>query len=145
MGLALFEIDKAITDKCLVEPTPEEIPDDVSPKVRAYKEKENDKLMECYQIDKINWERSNRKCLMVIKERISESMRGAIPDCKTAMEYLDKVGSQFTGSLKAYVSTLIKMLTKEKYSQCGLRDVILRMTNVAARLKLLIWQSRMNF
>jgi hypothetical protein len=46
------------------------ISNDVTPEVRAHKEKENTKLMECYQIDKINWERSNHKCLMVIKERI---------------------------------------------------------------------------
>jgi hypothetical protein len=54
MGLALFEIDKAITDKHPVEPTPEVIPDDATPEVRAHKEKENAKLMECYQINKIN-------------------------------------------------------------------------------------------
>jgi hypothetical protein len=36
MGLARFEIEKAITDKRLVEPTPEEILDDVSPEVRAH-------------------------------------------------------------------------------------------------------------
>jgi hypothetical protein len=35
MGLVLFEIDKAITDKLPVEPTPEEIPDDLSPNARA--------------------------------------------------------------------------------------------------------------
>jgi L-fucose mutarotase/ribose pyranase (RbsD/FucU family) len=74
MGLALFEIDNAITDKRLVEPTPKEIPDDVSHEVKAHKEKENAKLMECYQIEKFNWERSNHMCLMVIKERISESI-----------------------------------------------------------------------
>jgi hypothetical protein len=45
---------------------------------------------------------------MVIEERISESIRGAIPDCETVVEYLDKVESQFTGSSKVYVSTLIK-------------------------------------
>jgi hypothetical protein len=46
---------------------------------------------------------------MVIEERISESIRGgAIPDYETVVEYLDKVESQFTGSSKAYVSTLIK-------------------------------------
>jgi hypothetical protein len=39
MGLDLFEIDKAITDKRPVEPTPEVIPDDATPKVRAHKEK----------------------------------------------------------------------------------------------------------
>jgi hypothetical protein len=48
MRLALFEIGKAITDKRPVEPTPEVIPNDATPEVRARKEKENTKLMECY-------------------------------------------------------------------------------------------------
>jgi hypothetical protein len=48
IGLALFEIGKAITDKRPVEPTPEVIPNDVTPEVRARKEKENTKLMESY-------------------------------------------------------------------------------------------------
>jgi hypothetical protein len=83
----------------------------------------------------IYWERSNRKCLMVVKERISETIRGANPDCATAVEYIEKVESQFSGSSKAYASTLIKRLISEKYSGSGVRDRILRMTNVAARLK----------
>jgi hypothetical protein len=107
----------------------------VSPEVKAHKEKENAKPMECCRIDKINWERSNSKWLMVIKEGISESIRGAIPDYETVVQYLDKVKSQFTDSSKAYASTLIKRLTMEKYSRGDVRDHILRMTNVAARLK----------
>jgi hypothetical protein len=59
------------------------------------RKRENTKLMSCYEIKKINWERSNRKCLMVIKERILEYIRGAIPDCATVVEYLEKVESQF--------------------------------------------------
>jgi hypothetical protein len=57
------------------------------------RERENSKLMSCYEIEKINWERSNRKCLMVIKERILVSIRGAISDCATVVEYLEKVKS----------------------------------------------------
>jgi molybdopterin converting factor small subunit len=72
---------------------------------------------------------------MVIKERISEGIRGAIPDCETVVEYLEKVESQFTGSSKAYASSLIKRLVSEKYTGGGVRDHILRMSNVAARLK----------
>jgi hypothetical protein len=102
---------------------------------KAEREKRNSKLMSCYEIEKINWERSNRKCLMVIKERISEGIRGAIPECETAVEYLEKVESQFTGSSKAYVSSLIKRLVSEKYTGGGVRDHILRMSNIAARLK----------
>jgi hypothetical protein len=50
------------------------------------------------------------------------------------VEYLEKVESQFTDYSKAYVSTLIKRLTMEKYSRGGVRDHILRMSNVAVML-----------
>jgi hypothetical protein len=76
---------------------------------------------------------------MVINERISESISRAILDCETIVECLDKVESQFTSSSKAYASTLITRLTTEKYSRRGVREHILRRTNVAARLKPLIW------
>jgi hypothetical protein len=72
---------------------------------------------------------------LVIKERISEGIRGAIPDCETAVEYLEKVESQFTSSSKAYVSSLIKWLVSEKYTSGGVRDHILKMSNIVARLK----------
>jgi hypothetical protein len=135
MGLTLFKIDKAITDKRLVEPTLLDISNDLGVDAKAEQEKQNSKFMSCYEIKKINWERLNRKCLMVIKERISEGIRGAILECETAVEYLEKVESQFTGSLKAYASSLIKRLISEKYTGGGVRDHILRMSNIAARLK----------
>jgi molybdopterin converting factor small subunit len=135
MGLALFEIDIIITDKRPVEPSLLDIPSDLDVDAKVEREKQNSKLMSCYEIDKINWERSNRKCLMVIKERISEGIQGAITDCETAVEYLEKVESQFIGSSKAYASSLIKRLVSEKYTGGGVRDHILRMSNVVARLK----------
>jgi hypothetical protein len=119
MGLALFEIDKVITDKRPVEPTLLDIPSDLGVDAKAEREKQSSKLMSCYEIDKINWERSNHKCLMVIKERILEGIRGAISDCETAVEYLEKVESQFTGSSKAYANSLIKRLISEKYTGGG--------------------------
>jgi hypothetical protein len=70
MSLAIFEIDKAITDKRPEEPTLLEIPDDLGADAKAEQEKENSKLMGCYEIEKINWERSNHMCLMVICENI---------------------------------------------------------------------------
>jgi hypothetical protein len=135
MSLALFEIDKAITDKRPVEPTLLDILNDLGADAKAERENHNSKLMSCYEIEKINWERSNRKCLMVIKERISEGIQGAIPECETAVEYLEKVETQFTGSSKAYASSLIKRLVSEKYTGGGVRDHILRMSNIATRLK----------
>jgi molybdopterin converting factor small subunit len=135
MSLAIFDIDKAITDKRPVEPTLLETPDDLGADAKTEREKQNSKLMRCYEIEKINWERSNRKCLMVIRERISEGIRGTILECETAIEYMEKVESQFTGSSKAYASSLIKTLLSEKYTSGGVRDHILRMGNVAARLR----------
>jgi hypothetical protein len=135
MGIALFEIDKAITGKRPVEPTLLDILNDLGADAKAERAKQNSKLMSCYEIEKINWERSNRKCLMVIKERISKGIRGAISECETVVEYLEKVESQFTGSSKAYVSSLINRLISEKYTGGGVRNHIFRMSNVAARLK----------
>ena len=43
--------------------------------------------------------------------------------------------SQFTSSSKAYASTLIKKLVNEKYSGGGIREHILKMSNMASKLK----------
>jgi hypothetical protein len=47
------------------------------------------------------------------------------------------VESQFIGSSKAYASTLIKRLVTEKYTGGGIREHILRMSNMASKLKLM--------
>jgi hypothetical protein len=54
MGLTLFEIDKAIMDKRRVEPTLLDIPNDLGADAKAEREKQNSKLMSCYDIEKIN-------------------------------------------------------------------------------------------
>jgi hypothetical protein len=76
MGLAIFKINKAITDKRPVEPTLLDIPNDLGVDAKAEREKQNSKLMSCYEIEKINWERSNRKCLMVIKKGSQKAFGG---------------------------------------------------------------------
>jgi hypothetical protein len=45
IGLAIFEIDKAITGKRPVEPTLHDIPDDLGADAKAEREKQNSKLM----------------------------------------------------------------------------------------------------
>jgi hypothetical protein len=49
--------------------------------------------------------------------------------------YLRKVESQFIGSSKVYTRTLIKRLVIEKYTGGGIREHILRMSNMASKLK----------
>ena len=88
-----------------------------------------------YDLDRAKWDSSNRKCLMVIKGSIEDLIRGSIPECTTVTEYLKKVKSQFTGSSKAYASTLIKKLVNEKYTGGGIREHILKMSNTKSKLK----------
>jgi len=88
-----------------------------------------------YDLDHAKWVSLNRKCLIVIKSSIGDPIRGAIPECTTATEYLKKVESQFTGSSKAYADTLIKRLVNEKYTGGRIREHILRMSNTASKLK----------
>jgi hypothetical protein len=69
----------------------------------------------------------------VIKSSIVEAIRRAIPDCTTAKEYLRK--SQFTGSSKAYASTLIKRLVTDKCTGGGIKEHILGMSNLTSKFK----------
>jgi hypothetical protein len=58
---------------------------------------------------------------MVAKATIADPIRGPIPDCDTATEYLQKVKNQFTSSSKATTSTLVKKVVNKKYSSGGIR------------------------
>jgi hypothetical protein len=134
MSLVIFEIDKAITDKRPVEPTLLDILDDLGADAKAEREKQNSKLMGCYEIEKINWERSNRKWLMVIKGRISEGIRGQ----SRSVRLLWSTWRRWRISslaLQRVMQALIKRLVSEKYTGGGVRDHILMMSNVTARLK----------
>jgi hypothetical protein len=89
-----------------------------------------------YDLERAKWDASNHKCLMVVKSFIKEAIRGGIPNCETAKEYLKKVDNQFTGSSKTYASTIIKRLVTEKYSfDSGVREHILKMSNMTSKLK----------
>ena len=90
-----------------------------------------------YDLERKKWDISNRKCLMVAKSTILDAIRGSILDCDTTTEYLKKVESQFTGSLKTYAGTLIKKLFNEKYTGGGIREHILKMSNTTSKLKLM--------
>ncbi|XP_066374675.1 uncharacterized protein [Miscanthus floridulus] len=87
-----------------------------------------------YDLDRAKWDSSNHKCLMVIKSSIEDPIRGSNPECTTTTEYL-KMESQFTGSSKAYASTLIKKLVSEKYTGGGIREHILKMSNTVSKLQ----------
>ena len=121
LALALSENDLALTSPCPTEPEdPVRVENETDADFTARKRDHAEVRMK-YDLDQKKWDISNRKRLMMAKSTISDAIRGSIPDCDTATEYLKKVESQFTGSSKAYESTLIKKLFNEKYSGGGIR------------------------
>ena len=57
-----------------------------------------------YDLEHRKWVTANKKCLTVIKNIIKPIIVGSIPECDTVIEYLDRIKSQFTGSLKTYAT-----------------------------------------
>jgi hypothetical protein len=90
-----------------------------------------------YDLKYKKWVTANKKCLVVIKNIIEPAIVGSIPECDMVTEYLDRKKSQFTGSSKTYATQLIKQLVTKRYSRggSGIREHILRMSNLASKLK----------
>ena len=135
MSLALSENDLALTSPCPTEPVDPVRTENKTDADFTARQLDHAEVRMKYDLDRKKWDISNHKCLMVVKSAISDAIRGSIPDCDTATEYLKKVESQFTGSSKTYASTLIKKLFNEKYSGGGIREHILKMSNTAFKLK----------
>jgi hypothetical protein len=53
-----------------------------------------------------------------------ETIRGAIPVCATAKEYLDKVASQFTGLSKTYAGSLVSEFINTRHDGSVVRAYI---------------------
>ncbi|XP_020112111.1 uncharacterized protein LOC109726735 [Ananas comosus] len=84
------------------------------------------------------WERSNCLSLMLIKSRVSKSIRGSIPECNKAKDYLKTIKEQFVSSDKALASMVMKRLSGIKYSRAkGMHEHIIEIRNTVAQLKVL--------
>ncbi|XP_022031344.1 uncharacterized protein LOC110932308 [Helianthus annuus] len=95
-----------------------------------------DKSTEAEKLLHQKWERANRLSLIFMKNSISHAIRGAIPDAATTKEYLTNVEAQFQGTSKAQASTLILKLVTTKYDGIsGIREHILKMNDMAQKLK----------
>jgi hypothetical protein len=71
---------------------------------------------------------------MIIKHSMAETIRVAIPECATAKEYLEKMASQFTGSWKAYASSLVSEFINMRYDGFGVRAYIQKVTSMVTKL-----------
>ncbi|CAN6195582.1 unnamed protein product [Urochloa humidicola] len=88
-----------------------------------------------YTLSNRQWTTANKKCMALVKNTIEPAFLGSIEECVSTGEYLDKIKSQFTGSSKTYGTQLLKKLVNEKYNGGAIRDHILRMSNMNAKLK----------
>ncbi|XP_068307551.1 uncharacterized protein [Pyrus communis] len=63
-------------------------------------------------------------------------MRGGIPACDKAKDFLDSIGAKFKESEKAEMGELMTMLTKLKFDEGkGVREHILKLVDTATKLK----------
>ncbi|XP_073061873.1 uncharacterized protein [Primulina eburnea] len=84
------------------------------------------------------WERSNRLCVMFIKTKISVGIRGSIERYEKVKDLLKAIDEQFATSDKALASTLIMEFSSLRLiSVKGVREHIMKMRDIAARLKTL--------
>ncbi|PKI69690.1 hypothetical protein CRG98_009846 [Punica granatum] len=61
------------------------------------------------------WEKSNLLSLMLMKSRVSKSIRGIVGEVTKAKDFLKTINEQFSKSGKALASTLMKRLTSKTF------------------------------
>jgi hypothetical protein len=128
--LALWEIDFALTTdapKELAEPV---IRDGEATEAFATRQRDLTPIKMAYDLERVKWDASNHKCLMVVKSSIKEAIRGGIPNCETANEYLKKVDNQFTGSSKTYARYKFKLFKTEVENQHDIKIKIVKFDHV---------------
>jgi hypothetical protein len=82
------------------------------------------------------WERSNHLSLMFMKSHVTKGIRGSIPECKKATEFMRAVEEQFVSFDKVLASTLMKKLSSKTFDRSrSVREHIMEMRDMAAQLK----------
>ena len=71
-----------------------------------------------------------------MKDSITLAIRGAISDSNNAMNYMKSIEEQFLGTSKSLESTLlIKMITMKYDGHSGVREHIIKMSDMDSQLK----------
>ncbi|XP_028769731.1 uncharacterized protein LOC114727185 [Neltuma alba] len=79
------------------------------------------------------WERSNHLSLLLIQQRITRSIRGAIPKCETAKGYLEALDKQFKPIDKQMVGAIMSELCVMRLTGIGgVRQHIMKMRDLAS-------------
>jgi hypothetical protein len=133
----LAEVDWVVTSPCPTEPVAPVREANEADAAWQTRERDFAPIKMSYDLEHKKWVTVNKKCLAVIKNTIEPTIVGSIPKCDMVTEYLDRIKSQFTSSSKTYAIQQINQLVTERYSGggSGIREHILRMSNLASKLK----------
>jgi hypothetical protein len=84
------------------------------------------------------WERDNRLSLKIIKKAMTETVRGGIPECERALDYLKAVEEKYKESDKAEIANHMNSLMNLKFDGIGsVREHCLKLIDIATKLKAL--------
>ena len=84
------------------------------------------------------WESNNRMCLKIMQRAMTETVRGGIPICDSAADFLKAIEEKFKESDKAETTNLLNSLSNMKYDGNGsVREHCLKMIDIANKLKIL--------
>ena len=100
----LAEVDWVVTSPCFTECVVSVKETNEHDATWATKERDFESKKMSYDPEHRKWVTANKKCLAVIKNTIEPVIVGSISECDTVTEYLDRIKSQFTGSLKTYAT-----------------------------------------
>ena len=134
LALVWSNDDFALSTPRPVEPVELEREANETDVVFATRQKNHEDEVAKIQLAKRQWDHANKKCLTLAKATIAEPIRGSIPESDTATEYLERVKNQFYGTSKTQASSLIRELLTKKYTGGGVREHILKMSTLAAKL-----------
>uniref|UniRef100_A0A2N9HJJ0 Reverse transcriptase Ty1/copia-type domain-containing protein n=1 Tax=Fagus sylvatica TaxID=28930 RepID=A0A2N9HJJ0_FAGSY len=82
------------------------------------------------------WVESNKLCMMIMRLSMDKTIKNSIPQCDNAKDYLAAVSKKFVVFDKVEKSNYMRLLTTTTYDgTTGIREHIMRMTNLAMRLR----------
>ena len=88
------------------------------------------------------WVESNKLCMMIMQLSMDKTIKNSIPQCDNAKDYLAAMSKKFVIFDKAEKSNYMRLLTTTTYDgTIGIREHVMRMTNLAMRLRDMKWHN----
>ncbi|XP_043720953.1 uncharacterized protein LOC122668455 [Telopea speciosissima] len=80
------------------------------------------------------WDNANRKCILVVKKAVPETIRGNVEVKDTVVEFLNAIKVKFELNTNAESSDLMSKLMNPHYDGGNVREYVLGLATIAAKL-----------